>query len=92
MSGFEGTSGIDSGFIIFSLHLFIYYVCVRECVCITVKVWRPEDDFQESILCFHHVSPRGGTQVQAWWQTPSPAEPSHWPQALFKSMCFVILK
>ena len=44
-------------------------VCVHVCACTRVNshamlcVWRPEDDFYESYLSFHCVSPRVQTQV-----------------------------
>ena len=46
-----------------NIHVYVTYVCV------TVCMWRSEDNLQESVLSFYHVDPRDGTQIiiRAWW-------------------------
>lgn len=62
-------------------------LCICVCVCISVCVsarvpvgrhgWAHVEinEQQELVLCFHRWVP------SAWPQAPSPAEPSHWPEA-----------
>lgn len=55
-----------------------FFVCVHACLCTVVHIWRSEGNFLESVLSFHHVTPRDLTQV--WWQVPLPVQPSHKPE------------
>ena len=44
-----------------TLRLFLMYICA--CLCVTVHVWRSEDNYQELALSLYHVGSRDGTQV-----------------------------
>lgn len=50
-----------------SLQLFISCMhgcgCACGCVCVPTCMWEPEDNFWESALSFHHVSPGVQTEV-----------------------------
>ena len=45
-------------------------------------MWKSQDNLQRSVLSFHHVGLRDGTQavIHAWWPTPLHTEPSLWSQ------------
>lgn len=57
----------------FLICITFIYVCVQrqEHPGIKAKLWRSEDNLQESDL-----SQGSNTGCQAWWQVPLPAEPS----------------
>jgi hypothetical protein len=72
---------LKSSFIIFKC-IFIYVsVCI--CVCTLERVWHSNRDHRELSLdsLLPPCGPPGSnSDNQAWWQSPSPAEPPHWPK------------
>lgn len=44
------------------LKLYLLYVCVHTLACMHISyMWRPEDNLQELVLSFYHVSPGNQT-------------------------------
>lgn len=59
---------LSSLFFIFNIYLlcvygYLLYVGVGAHVCTMVYMWKSEDNFQESVLTFHHVGPGDWTDV-----------------------------
>lgn len=75
------------------------------CVCVCVhmnthlhsmmQLWKPEDNWSEPWLSFHHVGPREGTHAcsQTWQQDPCllshPTSPNQCPPLAGASICSV---
>lgn len=69
-----------------TLELWIYSVSLRcffnhICICVhthtsTARMWRTEDNFQDSFLSFRHASPSNPTQVIGLAESVLPDEPS----------------
>ena len=59
------------------------YLFVGEHVLVTAGVWRSENNFQESILPFHHVGFREQNQVSGLTASTLYTEPSCW--------CFILV-